>query len=329
LQSGERAALVSAYGGGGITKRIVRESDAEGWEGLPEKDAVLSFTDDGGSLSLIEYYAPKPRLLILGGGHIALALSAMGAMLDFHVVVFDDRPVFANRERFPGAHTVICDSFANVMERLRIRRSDYVIIVTRGHQHDTLCLKGVLDGELPYYTGMIGSARRTGIVKKQLADEGYPPDDIAGVYSPIGLRIGAVTPEEISVSIMAEIIQHKRKGPADPAQRRHSWARGMFSSDVELVEWLANGENRADALITVVAAAGSTPREAGAKMAVTYEGDAVGTVGGGCAEAGVLQSARAVIRKGAYSLETIDLTDSAGEDGMVCGGTMTMLIESL
>ena len=203
LREGERAAVVSRFEAGRIAKKLVRESDAAEWAALAAAEGPLSFARDGDALTLTEYYAPKPRLLILGGGHIALALSAMGALIDFNVIVFDDRPIFANAERFPQAHEVICDSFANVMERLKIRKSDYVVIVTRGHRHDTLCLQGVLRGPLPHYIGMIGSRRRVGIVRKQLADEGLPPADIAKVYSPIGLRIGAVTPQEISISILA------------------------------------------------------------------------------------------------------------------------------
>jgi xanthine dehydrogenase accessory factor len=216
------------------------------------------------------------------------------------------------------------------MERLKIRKSDYAVIVTRGHQHDTLCLQGVLSGTLPHYIGMIGSRRRVAIVRKQLADEGFPPEDIAKVYSPIGLRIGAVTPQEISIAILAEIVQHRRKGPAWLPASDDAVSRDIItSSDVDLVEWLADEKNVADALITVVSTRGSTPREAGAKMAVSYDGSFVGTIGGGCAEAGVIADARNVIRNGGYSFKTLDLTDSAEEDGMVCGGKMTILIESL
>ncbi|MDR2355086.1 MAG: XdhC family protein [Clostridiales Family XIII bacterium] len=329
LREGERAAVVSRFEAGKIAKRLVREGDTAEWAALPATADPLSFAQDEHALTLTEYYAPGPRLLILGGGHIALALSAMGALIDFDVIVFDDRPIFANAERFPQAREVICDSFVNVMDRLKIRQSDYVVIVTRGHRHDTLCLRGVLSGPLPCYIGMIGSRRRVAIVRKQLADEGFSPADIAKVYSPIGLRIGAVTPQEISISILAEIVQHRRKGPAWASDAEAAATRTFGASDIELAQWLADEKNGADALITVVETHGSTPREAGAKMAVSYEGAAVGTIGGGCAEAGVMQDARSVIRNGGYSLKTVDLTDSAEEDGMVCGGSMTILTEAL
>ncbi|MDR3294240.1 MAG: XdhC family protein [Clostridiales Family XIII bacterium] len=340
LQNGESAAVVSSCGKNGITRMLLRETDPDDRKaqimrlyvgGAAERtEGPLSFAQTEDGVSLVEYYAPRPRLLIFGGGHIALSLSAMGAMLDFQVVVFDDRPVFANDERFPSAHAVICDSFANVMDRLQIRKNDYVVIVTRGHQHDTLCLQGVLRGTLPDYMGMIGSKRRVGIVRKQLAEEGFPPEDIARLYSPIGLRIGAATPQEISVSIMAEIVSHKRQGQAGAENGAPAWKQNRAVSDLELAEWLADDGNEAEALVTVVATKGSAPREAGAKMAVGYDGIAKGTIGGGCAEAGIMQDARAVIRNGGYCVKTIDLTDDeATEEGMVCGGTMTVFIEKL
>jgi xanthine dehydrogenase accessory factor len=328
LRAGERAALVSRFEPGRIEKRLVREGETDEWASLAETGGPLSFAQDGDAISLTEFYSPRPRLLILGCGHIARALSAMAAMIDFDVVVFDDRPIFADRAHFPQAREVICDSFANAMKRLNIRGNDYAVIVTRGHQHDTLCLQGILRGTLPCYIGMIGSRRRVAIVRKQLEEEGFPPEDIAKVYSPIGLRIGAVTPQEISISILAEIVQHKRMGPSWATARGGAW-QGARVSDVDLAEWLADGENSADALVTVVRTRGSTPREAGAKMAVRYDGTFVGTIGGGCAEAGVLQDARNVIRNGGYSVKTVDLTDDAEEDGMVCGGEMTILTEAL
>jgi xanthine dehydrogenase accessory factor len=329
LREGDRAAVASRFESGRVAKRLVREGDANEWTSLAAADGPLAFAQDGGGISLTEYYEPRPRLLVLGCGHIARALTAMAAMIDFDVVVFDDRPIFADRTHFPLAREVICDSFVNAMERLKIRKNDYVVIVTRGHQHDTLCLRGALSGTLPYYIGMIGSRRRVAIVRKQLADEGFPPADIAKVHSPIGLRIGAVTPQEITVSILAEIIRHKRLGPAWAAESDACAAQCARASDVDLAEWLADERNSADALITVVRTRGSTPRESGAKMAVSYDGTFVGTIGGGCAEAGVLRDARNVIRNGGYSVKTVDLTDSAEEDGMVCGGEMTILIESL
>jgi xanthine dehydrogenase accessory factor len=280
------------------------------------------------SLLVAERYLPKPRMIILGGGHIALALTKMAKLTDFHVTVFDDRPAFANPGRFPEADEVICDDFSRVMERVHVRSSDYVVIVTRGHKHDTECLEGVLSGVRPAYTGMIGSRRRVAIVLKQLEDAGYARELLDGVHTPIGLKIAAVTPAEISVSILAEIIQVKRAGFNDTAARAAAaHGSGNTTCDIEIAEWLARHGDEADALLTILTTKGPVPRETGAKMAISYEGRTAGTIGGGCAESDVMRDARTIIRDGGWTTKTVDMTDSAEDDGMVCGGTMTVIIE--
>jgi len=325
LETGKTAAVLSSYAKDGtILKRVaVKGKDAELDSLLSGPDAVTdgpvthSYQPDG-SLLVAETYLPRPRLVILGGGHIALALTQMAKVCEFYTLVFDDRPMFANEERFPAADEVICDDFSRLFERVGIRTSDYVVIVTRGHKHDQECLEGVLKGETPAYTGMIGSRRRVAIVMKQLADAGCPKERLDAVYSPIGLRIGAVTPQEISVSILSEIIRVKRVDLTDTES---------YSCDLETAAALAEHGDTADALLTVLKTQGSVPRETGAKMSMTYEGSIIGTIGGGCAESGVMHDARTLIREGGWRTTTIDMTDSAEEDGMVCGGQMTVLIE--
>ncbi|MDR3363632.1 MAG: XdhC family protein [Clostridiales Family XIII bacterium] len=327
LADGRKAAVLSVYApDGAVTKRVLPQDDPAYAETLALADAEGAVTDGpvthlrekDGVLTAVEHYLPRPRLIILGGGHIALALTQMAKACDFYTLVFDDRPMFANAARFPAADFVICDDFSRLFERVDIREGDYVVIVTRGHKHDKECLKGVLKGRPPAYTGMIGSRRRVAIVMRQLAEEGHPESRLAGVRSPIGLRIGAVTPAEISVSILAEIIQAKR------AERAEADGNG---SDLETAARLAKDGESADALITILETHGSVPRETGAKMSMSYEGAIIGTIGGGCAESGIMQDARALIREGGWRTATIDMTDTAEEDGMVCGGQMTVLIE--
>jgi xanthine dehydrogenase accessory factor len=327
LKDGHRAAMLTRYGADGAVKTVYSEGDPEGWAQLRAVTDADSFVADGpvscaegeDGLVVAEYYMPKPRMIILGGGHIALALTKMAKLTDFYVVVFDDRPMYANPGRFPDADEVICDDFSRVFDRLRIRETDYIVIVTRGHKHDTECLEGVLKGVTPAYTGMIGSRRRVAIVLKQLEEAGYAKAVLDRVYTPIGLHIGAVTPAEISVSILGEIIQVKRSDRV-PSERR--------TCDVEIVEWLAKHGDEADALITILSTQGSVPRETGAKMAMTYEGKTVNTIGGGCAESDVMAQARGIIRNGGYAVVTVDMRDTAEEDGMVCGGTMRVIVES-
>ncbi|MDR2487448.1 MAG: XdhC family protein [Clostridiales Family XIII bacterium] len=297
--------------------RAFEETCAQGGAGF-RQDGPVCTQVDGAGMTVYELYAPKPRMVILGGGHIALALVKMAKLTEFDVVVFDDRPMYANPKRFPEADEVICDDFARVFERVRVRATDYVVIVTRGHRHDTECLEGVLDGTAPAYTGMIGSRRRVAIVLKELEARGYAREALEAVRTPIGLRIGAVTPAEISVSILAEVIETKRKGAG---------AQTGQTCNTEIAEWLAQHGDEADALITILATQGSVPRETGAKMAINYQGSTAGTIGGGCAEGDVMHRARTVIREGGFEIVSVDTTDTAEEDGMACGGTLQVLIE--
>jgi xanthine dehydrogenase accessory factor len=292
----------------------------------------VSYIEDADSLTLEEQYLPKPRIIIFFGGHISLALSSMAKLADFSIWIYDDRPMFANPERFPEADKVICDDFSRVFEHIKIRDGDYAIIVTRGHKHDAECLEGVLRGIEPAYTGMIGSKRRVAIVLNELAERGFARERLDKVRTPIGLKIGAVTPAEISVSILAEVIAVKRLG-ANYDTIDTSELKGSFVTnegcDTETAQALAEHEDEIDALITILETHGSVPRETGAKMGMTYEGRIIGTIGGGCAESNIMQQARSVIREGGYAAETVDMRDTAENDGMVCGGTMRVLIESV
>jgi len=165
-----------------------------------------------GSVELfLEVQKPSPTLLIAGAGHIALPLAQMGAMLDFRVVVIDDRPTFANQERFPQADQVIAGGFEKTLRDFPTNEETYIVIITRGHKHDTECLRQVLDSPAAYI-GMIGSRRRVKGVFKLLKDEGYPEESIARIHAPVGLDIGAQTPAEIALAIMGEIIRVRRGG---------------------------------------------------------------------------------------------------------------------
>jgi xanthine dehydrogenase accessory factor len=324
LRKSDEAVLVTVCGPRGVSRalhapnspeyaRIAEKADNEG------DDESLCAEKNDDEIIITERFLPHPRMLIFGGGHVSLPLSRIASMLNFDVIVFDDRPTFASRERFPWACDVICEGFGRIAERVEILAHDYVVIVTRGHKHDQECLRAVFGGTTPFYAGMIGSRRRVTIVRKQMEEEGYAATLVERLHSPIGLSIGAVTPEEIAVSILAEVVKEKRG--AQPA-RRESYA------DMDLMKWLASNDERA-ALVTVLSTSGSTPREAGAKMAVLWDGRTVGSIGGGCAEADVIRDARFLAESGAWRLKTVDMTDSAEDDGMVCGGSMDLLIEVL
>ena len=153
-------------------------------------------------------------LLIVGAGHIAQPLCEIGAMLGFHTVVVDDRWAFANRERFPRAAEVRVGPFEEVLNSLHINRQTFVVVVTRGHVWDETSVKAALKKN-PAYIGMIGSRRRSKRTLERLVEQGYPPEEVARVHTPLGLDIAAETPAEIAVAITAEIVRARRKGSVE------------------------------------------------------------------------------------------------------------------
>ncbi|RYD03221.1 hypothetical protein N752_20530 [Desulforamulus aquiferis] len=157
---------------------------------------------------LCECYHPVAKLLVLGGGHIAQPLVNIASLLQYEITVVDDRPAFANKQRFAAARLVICDSFQSALRQHKIDKGTSVVIVTRGHKHDLECLEAVLQFE-PAYIGMIGSKRRVKMVKEHLIGKGYSPEVVNQVHMPIGIAIGAETPEEIAVSIAAQLVAAK------------------------------------------------------------------------------------------------------------------------
>lgn len=179
----------------------------------------------------VEVLARPPTLLIVGAGHIAQPLADMGARCGFRVVVVDDRPQFANRERFPTADELIVAPFDEALSRFPFDLDTYVVLVTRGHRHDVEALLHVIENPVAY-VGMIGSRRRIRGVFRLLKAQGKLTDDQAAkVHAPIGLDIGAETPAEIAVAVMAEIILVRRGGTGRPlsdvfwgrTRRVHVW----------------------------------------------------------------------------------------------------------
>jgi len=159
--------------------------------------------------------------VVFGGGHISQPLVEILGLLDFKVTVVDDRPQFANAQRFPKAQQVYCADFAAIAAAgtVQINRHTAVIIITRGHQHDLDCLRAMLNTEAGYL-GMIGSRRRIIGVFDLLRSEGVSEDSLAQVKAPIGLDIGAQTPAEIAVSIAGEIIAVFRGGAGRSLSQR-------------------------------------------------------------------------------------------------------------
>ncbi|NUM53593.1 MAG: XdhC family protein [Candidatus Hydrogenedentes bacterium] len=158
----------------------------------------------------IEPVEPAPVLLVAGGGHVGQAVAKLGSWLGFRVTVIDDRAPFADAGRYPEGVRTICGDIATEVAAFPIHESTYVVIATRGHRHDGVVLKRCIRSSAPYI-GMIGSKRKALMIRKGLIDDGLADeDDFTRVRSPVGLNIGAVTVEEIAVSILSEIIRVRR-----------------------------------------------------------------------------------------------------------------------
>lgn len=164
----------------------------------------------GGSLQVfIEPVVPAPRLYIFGAGHVGFAVYKIATMAGFETVVSDDRELYANRERCPDAQEIRSGDMDEIMSGLSPSDSSYIVIVTRGHRHDLRVLRWALETPA-HYIGMIGSGRKVLAIYQQLESEGVSPESFKRVFAPIGLDIHAATPEEIGVSIVAELIAIQR-----------------------------------------------------------------------------------------------------------------------
>ena len=185
-----------------ITKRITSEYDTVIGDEKPQKIKGNVFLDP---------LIPPVHVFIFGGGHVSLYLSQVTKSVGFHVTVIDDRMKFTDKKRFPHVDNTLCADYEEVFEKIDIDGNSYLIIVTRGHKHDALVLEKALNTEASYI-GMIGSRKKVITLYKRLIEKGFDRKKLEKVFSPIGLDIGAKTPEEIAISIVSELIKFKRKG---------------------------------------------------------------------------------------------------------------------
>jgi xanthine dehydrogenase accessory factor len=210
--------ILGTIGGGSLEAQVIEEAVKVIKQGKPKR-LHMSLTAKaaeeagmvcGGELEVfIEPILTTPTLYIFGGGHISLTLAKMGKLLGFKIAVIDDRAEFASPNRFPEANVLLAEDFSESFSRLKIDKSSYIVIVTRGHQHDELVLTWAV-GTPAKYIGMIGSKTKVETVFSHLLAKGISREQLARVHAPIGLEIQAQTPEEIAVSILAEIIKVRR-----------------------------------------------------------------------------------------------------------------------
>ena len=280
----------------------------------------------------------EKKLILCGAGHVSIAIIKIAKLLGLHVICIEDRPLFADHARAAGADQVICEEFETALAALPGDNDSYFVIVTRGHRYDRDCLRSIA-GKQHAYIGLMGSRRRVQLVKESLREEGISGEVLDSVHTPIGLAIGAETPEEIAVSVMAEIIEVK-----NGAQRN-------FGFPEDILRAVLGGHHREPeagdkVLCTIISRKGSAPRQVGTKMLLLSDGRCIGTIGGGCIEAEVVRRGRELLAEEWGEISTgdppaklslspveilpIDLTaEMAGDEGMVCGGRVEVLLERI
>jgi xanthine dehydrogenase accessory factor len=216
----EEGRLISALE---IPRRAMAQLVARTKDGIP---ALIEISDNGGANPVTRVDGERPRLfldpisgaqrlVIAGAGHIAQPLAALGSTLGFHVTVIDDRASFANRERFPNADEIVVRPFAAAIEALTLDRHCYLVSVTRGHSFDEEVIRTALRHSRGAFIGMIGSRRRVKATLERIAESGVSQDLLDQVHAPLGMDIAAETPEEIAVSIIAELVRERRSGARD------------------------------------------------------------------------------------------------------------------
>ncbi len=169
----------------------------------------------GGQLNVfVEPVVPQPKAYIFGAGHISKSLSKIATIAGFETAVIDNREQFANRERFPEAAEVHAAEYEDVFPKLTVHSGTYIAIVTRGHRDDMRVLRWAITTPARYIA-MIGSKRKTIAVVKELEKEGFPREAFDRIFAPMGFEIGAITPEEIAVSVVAEMVAARRAPDAD------------------------------------------------------------------------------------------------------------------
>ena len=274
---------------------------------LPPGETGIVGTED--TTLFLEQISGGRKLVICGGGHVALSLVRLAVLTGFDVTVIEDREEYAMRASAAGAPHVVCRPFGEALDRIEGDGATAFVVMTREHAHDMGCLRRIL-GKSYAYAGMMGSRSRSEGIRNQLLEEGYDARKVRELHMPIGLPIGSRTPEEIAVSVTAELISVMNA--SDPGE---SFPPGM-------AEELA-GQPRG-VLAMIVEKQGEAPRKPGTRMLVRADGSFLGTVGGGYAEAEILRTAGQMIREGSGESRLVTIGMKKGT--MHCGGEITVLL---
>lgn len=268
---------------------------------------ISALLEQGVDVSLIreEWFMPQPRLFVCGCGHVGKEVATLAAQLDFRVTVFDNREDLATRERFPFVDQVICDSFENLEKYME--PGAYYVVVTPEHKADLLCVSKILASKYAYL-GMMGSKKKVAATFENLRKANFSEEQIDTIFAPIGLAIDAVTPGEIAISILGQIIQEKNK------THRASVDRTLLET------------KRSGVLCIITQKEGSAPRGVGSMMLVG-EDEVLGTIGGGETEYQVIEHAKEttsiMIREYVLNNKSVNGLD------MICGGSIEVMFISI
>ena len=252
------------------------------------------------------------KLVICGAGTVSLALIPLAHMLDFHISVLEDRRDFADAARVAGADRVICADFAKALAQVAGGENTFFVVMTREHQYDALCLQVIMQKESAY-VGVMGSKRRTALLRQNLLEQGISQAAVDRLHAPIGLAIGAETEMEIAVSVMAEIIKASNYKNSFPAKL----CAAALKAEQPFV------------LATIISRQGSAPRDIGSKMLI-FADSIVASIGGGTLEARIIKRGRKMLadKEAKDVWEQVDLTGAHQEAGcMLCGGIVDVLLE--
>jgi len=225
---------MGTLGGGCLEAEVIQTARMAIIDGAPQTISI-DLTEEAGGLvcggRVLVYIEPNlqaPHVIILGAGHVGKALSKLAHFTGFRVTVADDRAEYANKGHFPEAQDLVVSPFEQVFDGLQVEEQAFIVVATRGHNHDIDAVKAALKTQAGYI-GLLGSRRKKALLAGKLEREGFSSADISRVIIPVGLDIGSVSPEEIAVSIMAQIIQ--RRSDYGTSRRGHSACSRVVNED--------------------------------------------------------------------------------------------------
>ncbi len=210
--------IEGSVGGGRIEYEVInraikslKEEKDSSFEYVLNNEGNIGMQCGGETKGYIKVFKPRPRIIIIGAGHVGLHLFKIARTLDFHTTIIDDREAFANENRFNGSDNILCGEIENVLSKENISENTYIVITSKGHEEDLKALSLIINKN-PAYIGMVGSIKKWISIKEILKNEGISQEKLERVYAPVGLDISSPQPEEIAFAIISEILIVKNKG---------------------------------------------------------------------------------------------------------------------